>query len=271
MSAEIHPTAIIDPSALIGEGTVVGPYCVIGADVELGPNCWLQHHVTLCGPSRFGSGNRFFAYASIGQQTQDLKYDGEPTYLEVGDENEFREFCTVSRATKKGERTVIGSRNHFLAYSHVGHDCVVGSHVIFSNNGTLGGHVEMGDHAIISGLSAVHQFCRIGARSIIGGCAKVVQDVPPFCIVDGNPAVTRGLNLVGLERAGFSKEQIQALRRAFRILFRSGLNVSQALARLDGEMPDPIPEVRLLADFVRTSKRGVTPGPRNGGISGGDN
>ncbi len=260
----IHPTAIIDPSAVLGEDVEIGPYCVIGPDVVLGEGCRLQHHVTIQGPSRIGARNRFFAYASIGQQTQDLKYAGEPTHLEIGDDNTFREFCTVNRATMPGDKTVVGSHNHFLAYSHIGHDCVVGNHVIFSNNGTLGGHVVMGDHAIISGLSAVHQFCRIGERSMIGGCAKVVQDVPPFCIVDGNPGVTRGLNLVGLQRAGFSEKSLRALRRAFRILFRKRLNVRQALEELEAEPDKLTPEARTLMEFARTTKRGLCPGPRGG-------
>jgi UDP-N-acetylglucosamine acyltransferase len=258
----IHPTAIIDPKAEIAADVEIGPYCIIGAGVVLGAGCWLQHHVTLMGPSRIGARNRFYAYCSIGQQTQDLKYHAEPTYLEIGDDNNFREFCTINRATMPGDKTVVGSHNHFLTYSHVGHDCVVGNHVIFSNNGTLGGHVVMGDHAIVSGLSAVHQFCRIGERSMIGGCAKVVQDVPPFCIVDGNPGVTRGLNLVGLQRAGYSEEAIRALRKAFRTLFRKGLNVPQALNVLEAE--GPTEEVRILMEFARTTKRGLCPGPRGG-------
>src|SRR5881296_4279594 len=197
---QIHPTAIIDPAAEIGAGTIVGPYCVIGPDVVLGPNCWLQHHVTLCGPTKAGAKNRFYAYCSIGQQTQDLKYRGEPTYLEIGDENTFREFATAHRSTTSEGKTRIGNGGNFLAYSHIGHDCTVGDHVIFSNNGTLGGHVEVGDHAMMGGLTAVHQFCRIGRFAITGGCSKIVQDVPPFMIADGNPAEIRGINLVGLER-----------------------------------------------------------------------
>ena len=256
----VHPTAIIDPAAQIAEDVEIGPYCIIGAEVAIGAGCWLQHHVTVLGPTRIGERNRFHAYCSIGQRTQDLKYSGEPTYLEIGSDNNFREFCTVNRGSLPGDKTIVGSHNHFLSYSHIGHDCVVGSHVIFSNNGTLGGHVVMGDHAIISGLSAVHQFCRIGTRSMIGGCTKVVQDVPPFCIVDGNPGITRGLNLVGLQRAGFSTESIKALRRAFRVLFRSGNNVPQALEILERESPTP--EVLELMEFARTTKRGLSPGPR---------
>jgi UDP-N-acetylglucosamine acyltransferase len=208
------------------------------------------------GPSRIGAGNRFFCYSSIGQQTQDLKYVGEPTYLEVGDENTFREFVTVNRGTAPGSYTRIGNRGNFLAYSHVAHDCTVGDRVIFSNNGTIAGHVEVGDFAVIGGLTAVHQFCRIGAHAITGGCSKIVQDVPPFTIADGNPAVVRGLNKVGLERHGFGPETLKALREAYRILYRSELNQQQALERLEAE-PSGDRAVEQLLAFVKSSQRGV--------------
>jgi UDP-N-acetylglucosamine acyltransferase len=208
------------------------------------------------GPSRIGAGNRFFCYSSIGQQTQDLKYVGEPTYLEVGDENTFREFVTVNRGTAPGSYTRIGNRGNFLAYSHVAHDCTVGDRVIFSNNGTIAGHVEVGDFAVIGGLTAVHQFCRIGAHAITGGCSKIVQDVPPFMIADGNPAVVRGLNKVGLERHGFGPETLKALREAYRILYRSELNQQQALERLEAE-PSGDRAVEQLLAFVKSSQRGV--------------
>lgn len=256
----IHPTAIIDPSAQIGADVEIGPYCIIGAGVEIGDGCSLQHHVTIMGPTKIGKNNRFFAYGSIGQQTQDLKYKAEPTYLEVGDDNTFREFCSVHRATSPGDKTVIGSHNNFLSYVHIAHDCIVGNHVIFSNNGTLAGHVVVGDHVILGGLSAVHQFCRIGSRSIIGGCSKIVQDVPPFSTADGNPALTRGLNVIGLQRAGFSKEQIRSIRDAFRKVYRSGLNNAQAIEELRaGELS---PEAAEFTDFVAGTKRGITPGRR---------
>lgn len=176
---QIHSTAIVDPKAELGAGTVVGPYCIIGPDVNLGSDCWLQHHITLCGPMRAGEGNKFYAYCSIGQQTQDLKYRGEPTYLEIGNENTFREFVTVNRSTTSEGKTRIGDGGNFLAYSHVGHDCTVGNEVVFSNNGTLAGHVRVDDNAVMGGLTAVHQFCRIGCFAITGGCSKIVQDVPP--------------------------------------------------------------------------------------------
>ena len=199
----IHPTAIIAPSAQVAPSTRVGPYSVIGPGVVLGEDCILHNHVTIAGPTTIGVGNEFYPYSSIGQRSQDLKYKEEPTHLRIGDHNTFREFVTVHRATDQGGTTLIGSHGNFLAYAHIAHDCTVGDHVIFSNNGTLAGHVWVGDHAVIGGLSGVHQFCRIGAHAIIGGCTKIVQDVPPFMIADGNPAEVRGINMVGLERRGF--------------------------------------------------------------------
>ncbi|NBV85327.1 MAG: acyl-ACP--UDP-N-acetylglucosamine O-acyltransferase [Verrucomicrobia bacterium] len=252
----IHPTAVIHPSAQIGQGCEIGPFCIIGENVSLGEGCWLQGHVTLAGPSVFGSGNRFFAYGSLGQQTQDLKYAGEPTFLEVGDGNTFREFVTVNRGTAPGAKTKIGSGCNFLAYSHIAHDCTVGDRVIFSNNGTIAGHVEVGDHAVIGGLTAVHQFCRIGAHAITGGCSKIVQDVPPYMIADGNPAEVRGINRVGLERMGFGPEPLKLLKEAYRILYRSALNLHQAVERLQAELPDT-PELMRLVEFLNSSSRGV--------------
>lgn len=262
MPAQIHPTAIVDPGAQIGEDVFIGPYCIVGDKVVLGDGCWLQGHVTVMGPSTIGKGNRFFSYASIGQQTQDLKYAGEPTYLEVGDDNVFREFCTVNRGTLPGTRTAIGSHNHFLAYSHIAHDCTVGNHVIFSNNGTLAGHVVVEDHVILGGLTAVHQFCRIGKFAITGGCSKVVQDIVPFTIVDGNPARARGINMVGLQRHGHSEAQIKALRGAYKQIYRKGLNLTQALDALKtGEITA---EVDHLVGFIEGSKRGIVGAGRGG-------
>ena len=255
-SLTIHPTAIVDPAAQLGHGTVVGPYCIVAAEVSLGENCWLQHHVTLAGPLRAGRGNRFFAYCSIGQQTQDLKYDGEPTYLEIGDDNCFRECCTVNRSTSANGETRVGSRGNFLAYSHIGHDCTVGDAVVFSNNGTLAGHVQVGDHAVIGGLTAVHQFCRIGRFAITGGCSKIVQDVPPFMIADGNPAEVRGINQVGLERAGFAPEKIKPIKEAFRLIYRAKLNTGQALAAVREKLARS-EEVQSILEFIAASERGI--------------
>ena len=255
-TSAIHPTAIIDPGAQIGEGVEIGPYCVIGAHVQLGDRCRLQHHVTLKGPSVIGADNVFYAYTSIGQQTQDLKYRGEPTHLQIGDGNTFREFVTVHRGTAVDSWTRIGHRGNFLAYSHVAHDCTVGDGVIFSNNGTIAGHVEVGDHAVIGGLTAIHQFCRIGRHAITGGCSKIVQDVPPFMIADGNPARVRGVNQIGLERHKFSEESIRALREAYRLLYRSKMNAQQATEEIRANLAGSA-EIDHLVQFIESSTRGI--------------
>jgi UDP-N-acetylglucosamine acyltransferase len=253
---QIHPTAIVDPKSELGTGTVVGPYCVIGPNVVVGENCWLQHHVTLQGPMRTGAANKFYAYCSIGQQTQDLKYAGEPTYLEIGDENTFREFVTVNRSTKSDGLTRIGSRGNFLAYSHIGHDCAVGNEVVFSNNGTLAGHVQVDDNAVMGGLTAVHQFCRIGRFAITGGCSKIVQDVPPFMIADGNPAEIRGVNLIGLERKNFPADRVKPIKEAFRLIYRSKYNTAQALEAIRKELPQS-DEICAIVEFIEKSERGI--------------
>jgi len=255
-TVQIHPTALIDPGAEIGAGTTIGPYCIVSAEVVLGPECWLQHHVTLSGPMRAGARNRFYAYCSIGQQTQDLKYQGEPTFLEIGNENTFREFITINRSTMKSGKTRVGHRGNFLAYSHIGHDCTVGDDVVFSNNGTLAGHVQVSDHAVIGGLTAVHQFCRIGRFAITGGCSKIVQDVPPFMIADGNPAKIRGINLVGLERKAFPAENLKPIKEAFRLIYRSKLNTRQAIEAIQKNLP-PTEEIKEIVKFIETSERGI--------------
>jgi len=252
----IHSTAIIDPSAQIGDDVEIGPYCIIGAGVTLGSRCQLANHVTLAGPTSIGEENIFYPYCSIGQRTQDLKYRGEPTYLDIGSGNTFREFCTVNRGTDIGSRTVIGNANNFLTYCHIAHDCIVGSHTIFSNNGTIGGHVIVEDYAIIGGFGAVHQFCRIGAHSILGGCTKISQDVMPFMLADGNPAALRGVNKVGLERRGFAETNIRMLHEAYRLLCRSNLNVSQAVAAIQKQLADT-PVRQQLLDFIAASQRGL--------------
>lgn len=246
----------MDPSARIGQGVYIGPYCIIEAHAEVGDRCWLQHHVTISGPSVIGRENKFYAYGSIGQQTQDLKYHGEPTALKIGDNNCFREFVTVHRGTSPNSSTQVGSNGNFLAYSHVAHDCVVGDWVIFSNNGTIAGHVEVGDHAVIGGLTAVHQFCRIGRHALTGGCSKIVQDVPPFMIADGNPALVRGVNHVGLERHDFPEETIRAIREAYRLIYRSKLNLQQATEKISTTL-NSAAEIHQLLEFITSSQRGI--------------
>ena len=254
---QIHPTAIVDPSASVGAGSYIGPYCIVGANVALGPRCLLQGHVVLDGPSRIGADNVFYAFTSIGQRSQDLKYAGEPTHLEIGDGNTFREFATVHRGTAPNSVTRIGSRCHFLSYAHIAHDCRVGDEVVFSNNGTLGGHVECGSQVTLGGLAAAHQFCRIGRMAMIGGMSKIVQDVPPFCIADGNPARLRGLNAVGFKRRGVPAESVRALRQAYEIFFGGEWNTQQALERLREEGRDRVPEVKEMMDFIASTQRGI--------------
>lgn len=252
----IHPTAVVDSSAEIGEGTKIGPFCVVGPDVVIGANCTVHPHVTIVGPTKIGHENTFFPYGSIGQRSQDLKYAGEPTYLEIGNRNSFREFVTINRGTSPGSKTVIGDDGNFLAYSHIAHDCTVGNHVIFSNNGTLAGHVIVEDHVVIGGLSGVHQFCRIGQHAITGGCTKIVQDVPPFMIADGNPAEVRGVNQVGLERRGFAPESIRALREAYRIIYRGNMNTKQAVENIRDQIASN-DQIVALIEFIESSKRGI--------------
>ena len=252
----IHPTAVIDPSARIGEGCEIGPYCVIGADVDIGAGCTLQHHVGIQGPSRFGKENVFFPFSTLGQKTQDLKYAGEPTRLEVGDGNTFREFVTVHRGTAAESSTRIGNRGYFLAYAHVAHDCMVGDEVIFSNNATLAGHVEVGDFAVLGGVTAIHQFCRIGAHAMTGGCSKIVQDVPPFMLADGNPAKVRSYNKVGMERRGINEQAMRAVREAYRIIYRLSLNLPQAIEQMRADLPE-LPEIGQIIAFISYSPRGI--------------
>ncbi|MEM9443778.1 MAG: acyl-ACP--UDP-N-acetylglucosamine O-acyltransferase [Verrucomicrobiota bacterium] len=251
-----HSTAIISPKAQVDPSCIIGPYCVIGPEVNLAPGNELISHVTLQGPSTIGPNNTFHPYASVGSRTQDLKYRGEPTYLEIGEGNTFRESCTINRGTGAGEKTIIGNHNHFLAYAHVAHNCQVGDHCVFSNNGTLAGHVIVGDYAVIGGLSAVHQFCRVGEHAMIGGCAKIVQDVPPFLVADGNPADIRAVNIVGLQRRGYTEEVIRDLKAAHKTLYNRELNTSQALEELERELSH-VKEVHHLVEFVRNSQRGV--------------
>lgn len=252
----IHPTAIIHPDAKIGPDCQIGPYCVIGGQVELGAGCKLHSHVVIDGHTKLGRENEIFPFASIGLKTQDLKWKGGLTRTEIGDHNAFREGVTVHSATDDGNATRIGSHNNLLAYTHVAHDCQLGDHIIMSNNASFAGHCLVEDHVVMGGFSAVHQFCHIGKFAMIGGCSKVVQDIAPFMIGDGNPAGTRTINKIGLERNGFSEEAQTALRQAYKLMFREGLTMTNALERMEKELP-PLPEVQHLIDFVRKSDRGL--------------
>lgn len=255
----IHPTAIVSPQASLGHDVRIGPFCVVGADVTLGDGCVLHSHVVLEGHSKFGKSNEFFPFAAIGGKTQDLKYVGDPTYLEVGDHNVFRENSTVHRSTHAGLPTRIGSHNLFLCYSHVAHDCQLGDHIILSNSAGLAGHVVVEDHAIISAFAGVHQFCAIGAHSIVGGYTKIVQDVAPFMIADGIPAFNRGINLVGLQRRNFSEDDIKALKIAYKKLFlKKDGNLGTAVSSLKATHTGDNPHVSHLIGFIEKSQRGMT-------------
>ena len=252
----IHPTAVLHPKAQLGVNCEIGPYCVIGEHVMLGDACRLHSHVVIDGHTTLGRGNEIFPFASLGLKSQDLKWNGGYTRTEIGDDNTFREYVTINSATGDGEVTRVGSHNNILAYCHIAHNVTLGDHIIMSNVATLAGHVVVEDHAVIGGLAAVHQFCRIGKMAIIGGCSKVVQDVVPYMLADGNPSVSKTINKVGLERNGVSAEAQAALKQTFKILFREGLTIPNALARIEAELP-PLAEIQHLVQFVRSSGRGI--------------
>jgi UDP-N-acetylglucosamine acyltransferase len=253
----IHPTAIIHPQAQVGAGCEIGAYCVIGKNVILGENCRLHSHVVLDGHTKLGKGNEIFPFTALGAKTQDLKFKGGNPRLEIGDNNVFREGVTVHCATNDGDATIIGSNNLILIHAHVAHDCILGNGIIMSGYAGLAGHVMIGDFAVISGYVAVHQFCRIGKLAMIGGCSKVRQDIPPFMLADGEPAKILTVNKIGLERNGVSEEAQNALRSACKILFRESLTVSNALIKIESELP-PLPEIKHLLEFVRASERGIS-------------
>ena len=254
--SEIHSTAVIEEGAQIGEGCEIGPYCVIGPDVTLGSGCKLHSHVVMGGHTEIGEGNEFYPFCSIGLKTQDMKWDGGVSGAQIGSNNIFREYVTIHSATADGDVTVVGSHNNLLAYTHVAHDCQLGDHIIMSNVATLAGHVMVEDRTIIGGLAAVHQFCRIGTMSIIGGCSKVVQDIPPYMMADGNPATTRALNREGLKRNKVSEEARKALKQAHRILFRGNLTMANATKKTRAEV-SVCPELDHLLKFIGSSERGI--------------
>ena len=254
----IHPTAIVDSSAHLADDVEVGPFSVIGPDVEIGAGSVVGPHVVVKGPTRLGERNRIFQFASVGEDCQDKKYAGEPTRLEVGDDNVIREGVTLHRGTVQDRGvTTIGSRNLFMAYAHVGHDCVIGDDCILANQATLGGHVTLGDHAILGGLTAVHQFCHVGTHAMCGGGSIITKDIPAYLMVNGNPAQAHGLNLVGLKRRGFSREALKALSEAYKVVYRQGQTLDQALQTLMSRYAG-MPEVDVFIDSLKHSTRGIT-------------
>lgn len=250
----IDKTAIIDPSAKIAKDVHIGPYSVIGPDVEIGEGTWIGPHVVIQGPTRIGRENKIFQFSSIGEISQDKKFVGETTYLEIGDRNMIREFCTFNRGTSQDTMTRIGNDNLFMAYVHIAHDCDVGNHTIFANNASLAGHVKVEDYAILSGFSGVFQFCRIGAYSFAATNSVIIKDVPPFVKVSGYYAKPFGLNTVGLQRGGFAEDAITQLRRAYKVIYRNGLTLAKAIEELQKV---PCPEVQQLVQFIQTSDAGI--------------
>ncbi|MFT5295520.1 MAG: UDP-N-acetylglucosamine acyltransferase [Colwellia sp.] len=253
----IHPQAIIEEGASIGENVSVGPWSYIGKDVVIGDNCVINSHVVIKGPTKIGKANQFFQFASIGEDCQDLKYAGEPTELIIGDNNVFRESCTVHRGTiQDNSLTQIGSNNLFMAYTHVAHDCMVGSHCILANNASIAGHVHVGDYAILGGMTGVHQFCHIGAHSFVAANSLILKDIPPYLMVSGQPASPFGLNSEGLKRRGFDKDVILTIKRAYKEVYRKGLSVNEALVNVEALAGD-MAELTFFSEFIRNSSRGI--------------
>ena len=258
--AEIHPTAIVDSTCEIADDVKIGPYCVVGPHVKLDSGCVLHNNVVIGGPSTFGKNNEFYPFCTIGTKTQDLKYAGEPTFLEVGEGNVFREYCNINRSTTPELKTVIGSYNNFLIHSHCGHECHVGDYNIFSGYAACAGHCEVGNWVIVSGCAGVHQFVRIGDHAMVGGYARIVQDVAPYTIVEGSPAAVRAINTIGLTRRGFAEDDIRALKFAYRKLFLykdTGVKMEDKIAEvLADEKFGSNPHITYLVDFLRSSQRG---------------
>jgi UDP-N-acetylglucosamine acyltransferase len=256
LNAIIHPTAIVEEGSRIGDGSVIGPYAYIGAQVVLGERCEVRHHATVEGNTRMGPRNVVHPYCLIGGKTQDLKFKGGNPGLVIGEGNDFREYSSVHCATNDGECTVVGSFNHFLAYTHIAHDCILGDHIVASNNCGIAGHVRVGDHVVLGGMVGIHQFCRIGDHAMVGAMSKVTQDVPPFAIAEGNPAKTRTINKVGLERRGFDRDTMHQVREVFRILYKPDTTRAQAIAQIR-EMGSQSSEVARILAFLESAERGI--------------
>ncbi len=253
----IHPTAIVSPKAKLADSVSVGPFSIISDNVAIGADTKIGSHCVIEGNTAIGKGCEIFTGAVVGSRPQDLKFKGEKVFLEIGDNNIIREYCTLNPGTQEGGKTFIGDNNLLMAYSHIAHDCRVGNGCVLANNSTLAGHVTIEDKAVIGGIVAIHQFVRIGMLSIVGGCSKVVQDIPPFSTCDGHPARLYGLNLTGLRRKGVSKDSIKQIGQAFKIFFNSGLSVKHALERVEKEL-EKTEEISYLVNFAKSSERGLT-------------
>ncbi|MBX9905232.1 MAG: acyl-ACP--UDP-N-acetylglucosamine O-acyltransferase [Burkholderiales bacterium] len=257
MAAFVHSTAIVDPGAQLAADVTVGPYSIIGADVEIGAGTRIGPHVVIGEHTRIGARNRIFQFCSIGEEPQDKKYAGEPTRLEIGDDNTIREFCTLNRGTAQDAGvTRVGNHNWIMAYVHLAHDCQIGNQTIFANNAQLAGHVYVGDHAILGGFTVVHQFCRIGAHSITAMGTILLQDLPPYVMASGNTAEPHGINAEGLKRRGYAADAISAIKRAYKALYKSGLSFDAAVAQITAEAATQ-PALQPLAAFLATPGRGI--------------
>lgn len=256
MASDVHPTAIVSAKAKIGKNCRIGPYCVVADNVTMGQNVHLHSHVVVTGHTVLGPDCTLYPFACIGGRTQDLKYSGGTSYVRVGGGTTFREYVTVHSSTEPGGKTVIGRNCNFLAYSHIAHDCVIGDGVIMSNGTNLAGHVTVESMAVFGGMCGIHQFVRIGSMAMVSAMAKVVQDIPPYCLADGNPAGTVTINRVGMRRRDFSAEQTRAVGQAYKTIFRSGLTLEKAVAELNGEFPESL-EIADIVKFVLSSERGI--------------
>jgi len=253
----IHPSAVISASAVLADDVEIGPFTVIGDDVEIGAGCRIDSHVVINGPTRIGSNNHIYQFCSVGDDPQDKKYAHEPTRLEIGDNNTIREFCTISRGTVQDKGvTSIGHDNWIMAYVHIAHDCRVGDHCIFANNATLAGHVTVGDWAIFAGFTGAHQFCRIGAHAFLGMYSGTNRDVPAYTMIGGQPPAPKGINSEGLKRRDFSADQIRNIRNAYRVVYRSGLKLAEAISELEGLVSEQ-PELELFVESLTASERGI--------------
>lgn len=262
MASKIHPTAIVETGAEVADGVEIGAYAFVGAGVRLGAGTVLHHHASVEGNTTVGEGCEVFPYACIGGKTQDLKYRGGNPGLRVGDRNVFREYVTIHAATNDGDHTVIGSDNVLLGACHIAHDCVIGNHIVMSNGAMVAGHVTVEDHVIVGGYGGIHQFCRLGAYAMLSATAKLVHDLPPFFIADGTPAEVRAINRIGLERNGFTPGQLDRVKQIHRILYRDGLNRTQALEKLGAHAEAGSDEFKRVLAFAQASTRGLAPGSR---------
>lgn len=252
----IHPLAIIDPGAKIGKDVQIGAFTIIGAGVEIGNGTWIGPHVVINGPTRIGDENRIYQFSSLGEGPQHLGYKGEPTWLEIGDRNIIREYCTFNRGTVAGGGvTRLGHDNFIMAYCHLAHDCQVGNRTVFANGTSLAGHVRVEDQVIFGGFTMIHQFCRVGAHSMTGINTVTFKDIPPYLLVAGNTAVPHGLNVRGLKRRNFSEQTIESLRQAYKLIYKSGLRLSEATEQLGQAATNP--EVRHFLEFIKQSERGI--------------